>query len=95
MKRWLLLFLMLTLTGCAAPTVPTAPTAQPEKNNYPDLGTVPTVRTAPTARPGKTNYPDLGAAPELVGDTWLNVDSPLRLAALHGKVVLVDMWTFG
>lgn len=39
--------------------------------------------------------PDLGPAPELTNDTWLNVDAPLRLADLHGKVVIVEMWTFG
>lgn len=41
------------------------------------------------------SYPDLGPAPELSSDTWLNVDSPLRLADLRGKVVAIDMWTFG
>jgi len=39
--------------------------------------------------------PDLGPAPELENDTWLNTDRPLRLADLRGKVVLLDMWTFG
>ena len=39
--------------------------------------------------------PDLGPAPELMNDIWLNVDSPLRLADLRGKVVLLEMWTFG
>jgi len=39
--------------------------------------------------------PDLGPAPELTNDTWLNVDSPLRLANLRGRVVIVEMWTFG
>jgi thiol-disulfide isomerase/thioredoxin len=39
--------------------------------------------------------PDLGLAPELMNETWLNVDSPLHLANLHGKVVIVEMWTFG
>ena len=39
-------------------------------------------------------YPDLGAAPELAGDTWINTQTPLRIAGLRGKVVLVDMWTF-
>ena len=38
---------------------------------------------------------DLGPAPELTNDTWLNVDSPLRLADLRGRVVLLEMWTFG
>ena len=43
----------------------------------------------------RASLPDLGPAPELTNDTWLNVDSPLRLADLRGKVVLIDMWTFG
>jgi hypothetical protein len=41
------------------------------------------------------SYPDLGPAPELSNTTWLNADSPLRLADLRGKVVAIDMWTFG
>lgn len=40
-------------------------------------------------------YPDLGKAPELGNETWLNTPDPLRLADLRGKVVLIDMWTFG
>ena len=39
-------------------------------------------------------YPPLGAAPELRNEQWLNSE-PLRLAGLRGKVVLLDMWTFG
>jgi thiol-disulfide isomerase/thioredoxin len=45
--------------------------------------------------PKLASLPDLGPAPELMNDTWLNVDSPLRLADLRGKVVIVEMWTFG
>lgn len=45
--------------------------------------------------PKLASLPDLGAAPELTNDTWLNVDAPLRLANLRGKVVIIDMWTFG
>lgn len=41
------------------------------------------------------SLPDLGPAPELTNDIWLNVDAPLRLADLRGKVVAIDMWTFG
>jgi len=37
----------------------------------------------------------LGPAPELTNTTWLNVNAPLRLANLRGKVVLLDMWTLG
>src|SRR5215510_14130550 len=40
------------------------------------------------------SLPDLGLAPELTNTTWLNVDAPLRLADLRGKVVIVEMWTF-
>lgn len=39
-------------------------------------------------------HPPLGAAPELRNEQWLNSE-PLRLAGLRGKVVLLDMWTFG
>lgn len=41
------------------------------------------------------NLPDLGEAPELVNDVWLNTAESLRLRDLKGKVVLLDMWTFG
>jgi thiol-disulfide isomerase/thioredoxin len=41
------------------------------------------------------SLPDLGPAPELTNDTWLNVDSPLRIADLRGQVVIIEMWTFG
>ena len=35
-------------------------------------------------------------APELAGGRgWLNTDRPLSLAALKGKVVLLDFWTYG
>jgi thiol-disulfide isomerase/thioredoxin len=35
-------------------------------------------------------------APELVGGRgWLNTDKPLSLAALRGKVVVLDFWTYG
>ena len=45
--------------------------------------------------PTSASLPDLGPAPELTNETWLNVDAPLRLADLHGKVVALEMWTFG
>jgi len=48
-----------------------------------------------SAMPKLASLPDLGPAPELTNDTWLNVDAPLRLADLRGKVVIVEMWTFG
>jgi len=45
--------------------------------------------------PTSASLPDLGSAPELTNEVWLNVDAPLRLADLRGKVVALEMWTFG
>jgi len=50
---------------------------------------------ADSVMPKLASLPDLGPAPELTNDIWLNVDAPLRLADLRGKVVIVEMWTFG
>ena len=44
---------------------------------------------------GLSALPVLGQAPELENDTWINTPESLRLSALKGKVVLLDMWTFG
>jgi hypothetical protein len=57
------------------------------------------VEGAPASRPPQrtvaVQLEDLGPAPELTNDIWLNTNQPLRLADLRGKVVLLDMWTFG
>jgi hypothetical protein len=45
--------------------------------------------------PNHLELPDLGPAPELENQVWINTDQPLRLAELQGKVVLLEMWTFG
>lgn len=45
--------------------------------------------------PDSVALEDLGQAPELRGiSTWIN-SSPLSIASLRGKVVLVHFWTFG
>ena len=49
----------------------------------------------PEPMPKTASLSDLGPAPELTNEVWLNVDAPLRLADLRGKVVAIDMWTFG
>ena len=33
-------------------------------------------------------------APEITGDRWIN-SSPLSMAGLRGRVVLIEFWTFG
>lgn len=65
-----------------------------------NLTTSPAAQTTSTAPiiSTETDYvsslQDYGPAPELANESWLNVDHPLRLADLRGKVVLLDMWTF-
>jgi len=34
------------------------------------------------------------AAPEITGGPWINSE-PLSLAALRGRVVMVEFWTYG
>lgn len=41
-----------------------------------------------------TTLPDYGAAPPILADgAWIN-SKPLELTQLHGKVVLIDFWTY-
>lgn len=51
-----------------------------------------TTEAAPAAH---ANLPDYGPAPEITNDTWLNTDSPITLASLRGRVVLIEFWTYG
>ena len=55
----------------------------------------PLAQSADSSLRKPSSLPDKGPAPELSNETWLNVDAPLRLADLHGKVVIVEMWTLG
>lgn len=49
----------------------------------------------PPPRSETPELEDLGLAPELTNEVWLNSDRALRLSDLRGKVVLLEMWTFG
>lgn len=89
--------------GTSATTEPNAPAivadsaAQPEPTIMTDA--MPT--SVPTPEPTSTTTPvpgldlkDMGQAPELTGTTdWIN-STPLTLASLRGKVVIIDFWTF-
>lgn len=54
-----------------------------------------TTQAQPTPSAVWAPLDDLGPAPELTNQVWLNIDRPLRLAELRGRVVLLEMWTFG
>jgi cytochrome c biogenesis protein CcdA/thiol-disulfide isomerase/thioredoxin len=48
----------------------------------------------PAGRTQADGLPDFGPAPDFAGiDRWLN-SPPLTLKQLHGKVVLIDFWTY-
>jgi hypothetical protein len=48
------------------------------------------------ARFMSSRYEGRVRAPELKGGRgWLNTDKPLSLAALKGKIVLLDFWAYG
>jgi len=49
----------------------------------------------PAESPGSVDLEDLGPAPDLENEVWLNTDHPLQLRDLRGRVVLLEMWTFG
>jgi len=90
MRNYLVVMLCVLLTACSGAVVTSretkiSKTVEPEKVQ------------SNLIQEGETlsSLPDLGEAPELDNEVWLNVDQPLRLADLRGKVVLLDMWTFG
>ena len=83
-KRSLLLLIVLVTTACAGATAPDRP------------ATSDGVETAiPPAEPTTSPLPFLAPAPDWNNDVWINTDSPLRLADVQGKVVLLEFWTFG
>jgi hypothetical protein len=85
--RWMIWMATTIFVGACAGPIGSPPTpidpAQP--------AAAPTIEVARF----RADLPDLGEAPELNNKVWLNTDRPLRLADLRGKVVVLDMWTFG
>ena len=97
MWRGLLLVVMVFLAGC----ISGGQQAVNEGSSVQDEGehTFPTetqTPVSPTLEPAmKPTLTNLGPAPELSNEVWINSVGPLRLADLRGKVVLLEMWTFG
>lgn len=90
MKRLYTVFLVLMLMGCAPFNSGTV--ILPVLNEPMD-GTSAVQQSKQAAI--NLSYPDLGIAPELSNEVWLNTDHALRIADMRGKVVLLEMWTFG
>ena len=81
----------ILLTACAGSPAQAEPAAEQKP-----VATFPSpVYTALPSPTFTSDLPDLGPAPELTNEVWINSPQPLRLAGLHGKVVLLEMWTFG
>ena len=79
----------------AACTMPTALDAFLSSDATPAAPATIIAPAATTPPPFVADLPVLGNAPELHDGAWLNSASPLSLAGLRGKVVLLEMWTFG
>jgi thiol-disulfide isomerase/thioredoxin len=100
-RRWLWSLGVFMLSACAAAApAPKPASEQPVTGDAvePEAAQAPVEAESedpPAPAPQAAALPDLGPAPELENEVWLNVDAPLRLADLRGKVVLLDMWTFG
>jgi len=90
MRRYLFGLLALILFGCSS-----RGTSSPKSDIQQPAEEPSDMTQSEPLMPKVASLPDLGPAPELTNDTWLNVDSPLRIADLQGKVVIVEMWTFG
>jgi hypothetical protein len=100
MKRWIIFLLVFPLVACSQVSPDQGPesTISQSANQEGNMEKESPPPAIPTDTPqplNRSDLPDLGKAPELTNEVWLNTDAPLRLAELGGKVVLLDMWTFG
>ncbi len=97
MKRWQIMILTIFLAACASAGPLAGPNLESETNAPSGLGEpeIESKAANEALQPLQVDLDDLGLAPELANETWLNTDQPLRLEDLRGKVVLLEMWTFG
>jgi hypothetical protein len=99
-RRGGLILSALWLAVCSTPGLQSRPSIQETPTTgIPASGVQSPEAAATESRPDAVSpraaLEDLGPAPELENQVWLNTEGPLRLADLRGKVVLLDMWTFG
>lgn len=97
-KRLKLILLTVLLAACASANSSSNPLAQMQGEGAADEVSEPMMevqKPVEASKPVRADLEDLGPAPELANGVWLNTDQPLRLEDLRGKVVLLDMWTFG
>jgi len=89
MKYWIWFLMGLVLSGCNS--ISKSQPVQPKETGS-QIGQT-TEEVAASQSSAALN--DYGPAPELHNEIWLNTEKPLRLAELHGQVILLEMWTFG
>ena len=89
-----LLGITMVFSGCTAPEPAPAIAASPTASQAATAVASDLAAASPTSLP-PVSLENFGIAPELNNETWLNTDTPLRLADLRGQVVLLEMWTFG
>ena len=86
MKQVIGILLVIFLSGCTI-----APSAPADDGSNASVQ----LENSDTSMKKNIRLSDFGLAPELETTVWLNVDQPLRMENLRGKVVLIEMWTFG
>lgn len=96
MKASLIVLTLLIVTACAPRIEEIVQSVLPVQSDMVETSVPKPVQDVEKEMPlKKASLPMLGAAPELTTTVWLNTPSPLRLIELNGKVVLLEMWTYG
>ncbi|MEA3501406.1 MAG: thioredoxin-like domain-containing protein [Actinomycetota bacterium] len=92
MRKLLMIAGVIALVSAACTNADTSTDAPPSTS------TAPAEASAATTTPSSPEASAAGTAPAPEfpdGLDWLNVAQPLDLETLHGKVVLLDFWTYG
>jgi thiol-disulfide isomerase/thioredoxin/sugar lactone lactonase YvrE len=90
----------ITATATAVPPLATAAPAEPDttENSTAVLAATAVPEEAPVTEPTPNTRPYAGTVPAPdfpPGLDWLNVERPLTMTDLRGKIVLLDFWTYG